>query len=524
MFVFRNYTIENLFNEEVTFSGYGDISYIPESDSYVWFYISPINTDLGLKVKEIQGISDKLSLVSSRIPSSVPFYIVTLEDIFALDIVSSDQSCSTAIDKVNALATEMASRNLNIRIINLMDFLSRYNKSEWINWKFYFLSQMVINPKISPDFKEWWKEQIESFSRVRKKCIVLDLDNTLWDGVLGEDGISGIRMSGDYPGNAFMYFQEGLIQLEKSGVILSVCSKNNEDDVKELWNKNPFVKLTPDHISAYRINWNNKADNIRELAKELNIGLDSMVFIDDNPSERELVKQQLPMVSVPDFPKRPYDLMKFFAELVKNYFRTYRLTEEDLKKTEQYKANAQRNAEQSKFTDLSDYIKSLDIIIDVIAANEFNIARIAQMTQKTNQFNLTTHRYSESDLNSLLGKGAEIYCISVKDKFGDSGITGTIIVNKDNNNAEIDTFLLSCRILGKDIESVFINSVLNRLIDKGVKSVRASYIPTLKNKQVMNFYDRIGFDLISNEEGLRKYSLHLNNKLPISDLYTVNFK
>lgn len=193
--------------------------------------------------------------------------------------------------------------------------------------------------------------------------------------------------------------------LAKSGVILTICSKNNEEDVKELWEKNPFIKIGPRQIAAYRINWNNKADNIRELAKELNIGLDSMVFVDDNPTERELVRQQLPMVFVPEFPKRPYELMNFYRKLVDEYFQTYKFTSEDFYKTEQYKANARRASEQARFTDLSAFIKSLDIHIDVIAANEFNVPRIAQMTQKTNQFNLTTHRYTEADINTFIEMG-----------------------------------------------------------------------------------------------------------------------
>lgn len=342
--------------------------------------------------------------------------------------------------------------------------------------------------------------------------------------MLGEDGISGVKMSGDYPGNAFQYFQEALLSLSKSGVILTLCSKNNEDDVKELWEKNPFVKIRPEHIAAYRINWNNKADNIRELAKELNIGMDSMVFVDDNPTERELVRQQLPMVEVPEFPKRSYELMEFYKHLVNEYFQIYQLTTEDLSKTEQYKMNALRASEAAKFTDLTDYIKSLNIHIDIIKADEFNIPRIAQMTQKTNQFNLTTRRYSESDINNFILNGDLVYCISVKDKFGDNGITGAIIINRKGDIAEIDTFLLSCRILGKNIEEAFIISMLEILFEKGISTVCASYIPTLKNSQVENFYERVGFALISKEDNGKKYKITNIPKLEVSKLYTITIK
>lgn len=524
MFVFRNYTIENLFDESTVFSGYGDISEIPDADAYIWFYTVPIGFDEKLKLNEIQGIEEKLELVCTQIPTSKSLYIFELADIFSVNICQTDRKLSDAINKFNNSIYELGCKYSNIKVIDINSFLHLFNPNEWINWKYYFISQMVISPAIASKFKIWWKDRLKSFTEPRKKCLVLDLDNTLWSGVLGEDGISGVKMSGDYPGNAFQYFQEALLSLSKSGVILTLCSKNNEDDVKELWEKNPFVKIRPEHIAAYRINWNNKADNIRELAKELNIGMDSMVFVDDNPTERELVRQQLPMVEVPEFPKRSYELMEFYKHLVNEYFQIYQLTTEDLSKTEQYKMNALRASEAAKFTDLTDYIKSLNIHIDIIKADEFNIPRIAQMTQKTNQFNLTTRRYSESDINNFILNGDLVYCISVKDKFGDNGITGAIIINRKGDIAEIDTFLLSCRILGKNIEEAFIISMLEILFEKGISTVCASYIPTLKNSQVENFYERVGFALISKEDNGKKYKITNIPKLEVSKLYTITIK
>lgn len=524
MYIFRNYTVENLFGDSAQFSGYDNISEIPESDSYLWLYTAPIGAVIGHTVTEINGIADKLRFVANAIPASAPFYIFTLENLFKVVVSDSDRAVEDAISAVNDLAWKIAAEKPNVRVVDFGEFLSRYNPDTWISWRFYFISQMIINPAIATDFKEWWSKKLRELNLPRKKCLVLDLDNTLWSGVLGEDGISGVKMNGDYPGNAFMYFQEALVSLANCGVILTVCSKNNEADVLELWEKNPFVKLGPKHIAAYRINWQNKADNIRELAKELNIGLDSMVFVDDSPTERELVRQQLPMVAVPDFPKRPYALMEFYKVLVNDYFRTYRLTNEDLAKTEQYKANAQRASEQAKFTDLTDFIRTLDIHIDIIKANEFNIPRIAQMTQKTNQFNLTTRRYSEADINSFINAGADIYCISVRDKFGDNGISGEIIVSNCGEIATIDTLLLSCRILGKDIETAFVKSILNLLYDKGVRCVKAEYIATAKNSQVADFYDKLGFKILSKEDGVKKYELKLESLQEIPDYYTINIK
>jgi FkbH-like protein len=523
MYIFRNYTIEHLFSADNEFSGYGDISVISaETDAYLWFYQVPIVFDKDQQLAETESFKDKLQLVVSQVSTLKPFYVLSLENLFRVTYCDSDTALMAAVDDFNCFVKELSKTHRNVKFIDFSEFLAQFKPADWINWRFYFISQMIISPQLAPSFKQWFEFRIKTITTTRKKCLVLDLDNTLWSGVLGEDGISGIKVGGDYPGNSFLYFQEALIALADHGVILTVCSKNNEADVLDAWEKNPFIKLNKTYISAYRINWHNKVDNIRELALELNIGMDSMVFVDDNPAERELVRQQLPMVEVPEFPTKPYMLMPFFNRLVGDYFRVAELTEEDKHKTAQYKANAQRNALQHQFIDLSDYIRSLDIEIDVIEANEFNIPRIAQMTQKTNQFNLTTHRYTEADINRLLAEGASIYCISVSDRFGNNGITGVIIVERNNTVANIDSLLLSCRILGKNIETAFVKSVLNILLAEGVKVVRAKYIPTAKNHQVAEFYDKIGLELIAENNGTKEYRLTLCEPLTIEDYYKIN--
>lgn len=524
MFVFRNYTIENLFDEGTLFSGYDDISVIPETeDSYVWFYQVPILFDTIRQAEIVKAYKDKLQLIADRISSS-SFYILSLENLYPVRLCENDTVLQDAIVDFNSFARNLADSNPNFRFVDFGEFLSQFSPDSWINWRFYFISQMILNPVYSGDFKEWWNRSLRILAGKRKKCLVLDLDNTLWGGVLGEDGISGIKVSGDYPGNAFEYFQKGLIALSEAGVILTVCSKNNEEDVKEAWDKNPFILLNDKNLAAWEINWDNKADNIHKLAKRLNIGLDSMVFVDDNPTERELIRQQLPMVEVPDFPKRPYDLPVFYNNLVNDYFRTYRLTSEDKEKSRQYKENAQRAAEASHFADLKEFIRSLDINIIIEEMNEFNLPRLTQMTQKTNQFNLTTHRYSEADILKLAEDGAKIFCISVSDKFGDNGITGEIIFRIEDKKAVIDTLLLSCRILGKGIENIFVKSVINRLIENGIEEFEAEYIPTAKNSQVSDFYDRIGFQTINNMEGKNLYRYIPENRFEIESNYTVKFK
>ena len=262
--------------------------------------------------------------------------------------------------------------------------------------------------------------------------------------------------------------------------------------------------------------------NVMELADELNIGLDSFVFVDDNPTERELIRQVLPMVSVPEFPAQPYMLPEFFRQIVENYFKVYSITDEDKKKTEQYKANACRAQAQKSFEDFDKFLESLDMQIGIESLNEFNLQRIAQMTQKTNQFNLTTKRYTDTDVSGFAEQGWKIWCISVADKFGDNGITGCIMVN----GSEIDTFLLSCRILGKGIEMAFVKKVFKMLFESGAKKLTAKYIPTAKNGQVKDFWDKCGFTCTcENADGSKDYSLDLAKAdLGIKDFYHIEIK
>jgi FkbH-like protein len=330
-------------------------------------------------------------------------------------------------------------------------------------------------------------------------------------------------LGGDYPGNAFYHWQRALQQLEHNGVILAVCSKNNENDVLEAWLSHPSMVLKRDDFSSVRINWQNKVANLKEIAQELNIGLDSMVFLDDNPTERELVRQLLPQVEVPDFPEKPYQLMSFYKLMIDRYFRIYAVTDEDRSKTEYYRANAMRDAEQNRFVDLESYLYSLDLQLDVMPADELNVQRIAQMTQKTNQFNLTTKRYSEEEIRQLKDKGWSIFCLSVRDRFGDSGITAAMFVEPvDDATVNIDTLLLSCRILGKGIEEAFVKTVFNLLRLDGYRHVTACYLPTTKNGQTADFYDRMGMGCSAMQaDGSKSYVMELKNMFDIKNYYNI---
>ncbi|MBQ9555336.1 MAG: HAD-IIIC family phosphatase [Muribaculaceae bacterium] len=524
-FVFRNQTIEAFLGyKDMTYSGYDDISQVPSDvDRYIWFYQVPVNADSAQLADEISSYRDKLDMVLAGAGGLKPFIILSLVNLFPLRLTGNESAVEEAIASFNSHAVALSRQHANVKWVDFDEFTSRYSSDLLVNWKYYFMSQTLLNPKLAHDFQAWW-QQVEAGLRLqRKKCLVLDLDNTLWGGVLGEDGIDGIQLGGEYPGKAYTYWQRSLLQLARNGVILAVCSKNNEQDVQDVWLNNPHMVLKGEHFSAKRINWQDKATNIADLASELNIGMDSMVFLDDNPAERELIRQFLPLVEVPDFPEKPYQLMAFYRQLVEKYFRVYAVTDEDRAKTEQYRANAMRNAEQSRFADMESYLYSLDIAIDVIQADEHNLPRIAQMTQKTNQFNLTTRRYTIDDVSQHLDMGWRVYCMSVSDRFGDSGITGTVFLEPvDDVTVNIDTLLLSCRILGKGIEEAFIKTVFNLLRLDGYRAVRADYLPTPKNGQTADFYDRMGMTLeVAGEDGSKHYTMALDGVFEIKNCYNI---
>jgi len=523
-FVFRNNTVERFFDKEYAFSGYDDISTVPQiADGYVWYYQVPVKYDQRVLADEIRGYINKLGFVLGQIDSKKSFIALTLDTIYAVPFTDDDYLLQTAIAEYNLALYDFEHQYQNVKVIDIAEFTRRYAAADLFDWKFYFISQMGMNPKLSKDFKAWWAKKMESLSLKRKKCLVLDLDNTLWGGVLGEEGIDGIMIGGDYPGKAFLYWQEALLELSKNGVILTVCSKNNEQDVLDAWEKNPNIVLKKEHFVTYRINWNDKASNIKALAEELNIGLDSFVFVDDNPTERALIKKVLPMVAVPDFPKQPYELPVFFKQLVEQYFKVYSVIDEDKRKTELYKQNAARVQAQASFADFNSFLESLDIRITIEGANEFNIQRIAQMTQKTNQFNLTTHRYTDADVRGFVKAGWKVWCIGVADKFGDNGITGVIMVTPQG---EIDTFLLSCRILGKGIEMAFVKGIFAMLAEGGVSVLTAKYIPTAKNAQVKDFWEKCGFECVAEDkDGVREYTLTLKDAdLKIKEFYHIIVK
>jgi FkbH-like protein len=510
--IFRNYTVELLFSKlKCNFSDYSDISNIdPNVDRYIWFYLPEISFGKNQNSDELSNYLNMLKYVLGKIDNNKTIIVFTAKHLFSLNLNLRDNE--SMIEYYNNSLYNLSKQNKNVVVFDFEEFLSNYAVDEIVDFKYFFTSRIIINPKLTNAFNVWFVNRIAQIEGRLKKCIVLDLDNTLWGGILGEDGIGGIKIKGDYPGNVYELFQIFLLQLSKSGVILALCSKNNENDVIEAFSTNRNLILNFDNFVDWEINWNNKADNILKLAERLNIGLDSIVFIDDNPMERDLVKLKIPEIIVPDFPVDLYQF-PFFLKQISNYFVTFNITSEDLNKTNQYKENQARNIEKYKHIDLDSFIKSLNIELYISKMDDFNIERLVQLTQKTNQFNLTTKRYSKEELYKLYKKGAKVFAIHIKDKFGDYGIVGLAIILFDVNfkNAELDSFLLSCRVLGKGIEHAIMDFIVQDLKRESIENLKSRYVYTNKNSQVKEFYEQFGFQVYDKIENNKEYTIKLKH-------------
>jgi FkbH-like protein len=344
-----------------------------------------------------------------------------------------------------------------------------------------------------------------------KKCLVLDCDNTLWGGVIGEDGLSGIKLGSTYPGSAYHAFQQEILNLYHRGVILALCSKNNEADVLEVFREHPDMLLKEHHFSTWQINWDDKATNLVRIAEDLNIGIDSFVFVDDSVFECEWVGKQLPQVAVLQLDGKISSYRNKLSGI--GFFDALTFSEEDRKRSGMYvQAKERKNMLQSA-SSLEDYLVDLQLQAEIGTPGKKEIPRVSQLTQKTNQFNLTTYRYTEGEIQNFVESvDSEVYFLRLSDRISDLGIVGVVIVKFEEEYAEIDSFLFSCRALGRGVEDALLCFVVKRVIEKGKKRIEGKYLPTQKNSQVADFYIKHGFQLISEKEEGSSWSYSIESE------------
>ncbi len=401
-----------------------------------------------------------------------------------------------------AIATKLRNTIESSMFVDLDQMLATLGRNQFFDLRYWYTSRFPFKPQAANELARRTLNLAAVLKYPKAKVIVLDADNTLWGGVVGEDGINGISLGPEYPGNTFVDFQHRLLDFQKRGFILAICSKNNPEDVQDVLDKHPHQVLRKHHFSAQRVNWLPKPENLISLAEELNLGLESFVFVDDSDHECNIVLNQLPQVQVIQTPAKPVEIPACLEQIAR--LEILSLTQEDQQKTQLYVQENQRKNLQKQLesggNDIRQYLASLKMEMNISIDSTDNISRLAQLTQKTNQFNLTTRRYSEQQIRYFIeSKQWTVATFSLSDTFGYSGIVGLALFRHLNTlETEIDSFLMSCRVIGRQAETAFLIFMLNYLASNKVSSVAADYLKTHKNKLVSNFYDNHDFLLEKN--------------------------
>jgi FkbH-like protein len=515
-------------NANIDFGDYDNI--VQDSEKYnssnvVIIFWELCNIIDGLQYKAELLDKNQLDAIFEKIKAEIDLVLKNLNKM-SLVLFNIFTSLSFSISNIKKNNLELLAIQLNhyleenisanVRLVNIDKIIASVGFSNSLDLRYYYSSKALYTIDFFKAYAEFVKPFIMSANGKSKKALIFDCDNTLWKGILGEDGFDNIEMSSNSKnGGIFSEIQTMALSLNKQGILIGLCSKNNPDDVDKVIASHPDMQLREEHITIKKVNWTDKVSNFKEISNELNIGFDSLVFVDDSSFEVNLIKEQLPEVTVLQVPNKLYEYPKMLRENL-DLFYNLSLTAEDSKKIEMYKNQVKRKTVKKEFTDIEDYLASLGLKITLFENDESIVSRMSQMSQKTNQFNLTTKRYTESDIQNFIDdKNADVYAFSVADKFGDSGVTGLGIIssNSETEITEIDTLLMSCRIIGRNIEYVFMDYIIEKIKEKNIKTINAKYIKTSKNQQVEQFYKQCSFSLSKSTDSCRDYSLDINNYL-----------
>ena len=432
----------------------------------------------------LDNSNSKLVITNFQIPVYSPYGINEQKEDFGMKQLVYEIN--------NKIRHELKDQPL-VFICDFNEFVMKFGEYNVFNYQDYFFGDIKISIDYIPKFADELLRYVNAVMGITKKCIVLDLDNTLWGGVIGEDGFDNIKLGDDAVGRSFVEFQKRLLALNQRGIILAINSKNNFEDAMEVIKEHPSMILREDNFACMKINWDDKVTNLQEISKELNIGLDSMVFFDDDLINQEFVKTSLPEVLVVELQNDSSQFAQIITEMKE--FDVLKITEEDVKRNEMYLVQKKRTELKNKIVDFDEFLKQMNIEVNIKKADSFTIPRISQLTLKTNQFNLTTKRYQQEEISSFSSdKDRIVECVQVSDKFGDNGITGVYIIEKkDSKEWIIDTFLLSCRIMGRKVEEAMLYQIIEKAKGVGIKRIKGKFIPTKKNKPAENFYSDCGF-------------------------------
>jgi FkbH-like protein len=449
----------------------------------------------------LERLSD--AMVAFRRNSQAALIVHTLEQpaVPAAGVLDAQQEGGEAavIRRVNAGLVELAKQHRGIYLLDYDALMARHGRQNWGDARKWLTVRLPIASVHLPHMAAEWLRFLHPLTGKVAKCVAVDLDNTLWGGVIGEDGMNGIKLGAEYPGAAFQEVQRALLDLMRRGILLAICSKNNPADAMEALEGHAGMLLKPRDFAVTRINWNPKAQSLREIAEELNIGLDSVAFLDDNPVERQHVREQAPEVIVLDLPEDPMA----FAGVVRDcpWFERLSLSEEDRQRGAYYAAQKERAELERAVTSKEDFYRSLEQVCEIALVNDATLARVAQLTQKTNQFNLTTKRYTEQQIAALRDcPGWRVWSLRVTDRYADNGLVAVAISKVDDRVCEIDTFLMSCRVIGRTVETALLAKIAADAKEVGAVRLQGRFIPTKKNAPASEFYKDHGFQ--EGEEGL----------------------
>jgi FkbH-like protein len=396
--------------------------------------------------------------------------------------------------KLNIELSALSASIGNLFICDLVSLQNQIGKSNMFRPSVYVNSEMVLNIEALPEVAARTLSIINANDGKIKKCLILDLDNTTWGGIIGDDGIENIQIGGLGIGKAFSELQYWAKELKNRGIILAVCSKNTESIAKEPFEKHPDMVLRLEDIAVFVANWENKAANIKHIQSILNIGFDSMVFLDDNPFERNMVREHIPEITVPELPEDPAEYLEYLYTL--NLFETVSFSALDAERTTQYQVEAQRAQLQQSFVNEDDFLVSLNMVSKIEPFTKFNTPRVAQLSQRSNQFNLRTVRYNEAAIAQIgLDENYASFSFNLEDKFGDNGLICAIILEKISKEIFfIDTWFMSCRVLKRGMENFVLNTIVSFAKNNGSSFLKGEYLPTPKNDMVKDHYKNLGFE------------------------------
>lgn len=403
---------------------------------------------------------------------------------------------TATVRRLNEQLASLAERIGDVFLVDLSRLVASIGAVRWQDARLWGMAKIPFSQAAARALAAEYVRYLRAFKGLSRKVLVLDLDDTLWGGILGEDGIEGIRLGDEYPGRAFVELQQAILGLHRRGVVLAINSKNNEEDVLEVLMKHPSMVLRPEHFAATRINWQDKSANMSELADELGLSLDSFVFIDDSEVECERMRQSFPEVMTVRLEAEP--AARAGAVLALGVFDTLSYSDEDRKRGALYKQEAPRTKLRAGAQSLDDFYRSLDMVLDVYAVGRAQVQRAADLTQRTNQFNLTTRRYTVDELTAALrASGCEAYAFRLTDRFGDNGIIGVGMIEVDGSRGAISNLLMSCRVLRRTVEDAVLAFLMTRARELGACEIEGRFRPTRKNGQTKDFYRDRGFSPIA---------------------------